>query len=143
MTKAEIMRHLALLVFILGCVTAVTAQQRGGQGGSADVSRGQYIVEHVAMCIQCHTPRSEAGDLLPSRELQGAPVPFQSPYPGVRWANTAPRIAGLPEYTLEEGVRLLSTGVSRTGAPLRPPMPPFRMSTDDARAVVSYLKSMR
>jgi mono/diheme cytochrome c family protein len=135
------MRSAAALACILGFIPAVAVQQRGEAAG--DPSRGEYIVENVAMCVQCHTPRNEAGDLLRSRLLQGAAVPFQSPYPGLRWANTAPPIAGLPQYTLEEGVRLLTAGATRTGTPLRPPMPPFRMREQDARDVVSYLKSMK
>jgi hypothetical protein len=54
-----------------------------------------------------------------------------------------PRLAGRPPGTDEEFVRLLTTGVSRTGLPLNPPMPQFRMTRSDAEAVLAYLKSVK
>ncbi len=108
----------------------------------ANIDRGKYLAENVAMCIQCHTPRDEEGNLLRSQLFQGAPVPFVSPYPNSRWANTAPSIVGLPQYTTNQAVKLLTTGVSRTGTSLRSPMPPFRMSENDARDIIAYLKSI-
>lgn len=137
------MRSRVALLLLFGLLSAAQAQQRTESARGGDAARGRYIVEHVAMCIQCHTPRNEAGDLLPDRELQGAPIPFTSPWPGTLWANTAPRIAGLPQYSRAEGIRLLTTGISRTGAPLRPPMPPFRMNAQDAGDVIAFLKSMK
>jgi len=44
--------------------------------------------------------------------------------------------------TDDEIVRLLMTGISRTGKPPRPPMPQFRMTRGDAEAVLTYLKSL-
>ena len=112
-------------------------------GQTTPVEHGRYIVERVAMCFECHTPRDESGELLRSRWLLGAPI-LVSP-PGFQkgdWAIEAPRIAGMPGYTEEEGVRLLTRGIDRNGESLRQPMPPFRLSETDARAVVAYLKSL-
>jgi mono/diheme cytochrome c family protein len=39
-------------------------------------------------------------------------------------------------------IRLLTTGVWRDGQRLRPPMPQFRMSREDAESVVAYLRSL-
>jgi len=39
-------------------------------------------------------------------------------------------------------VTLLTTGVWRDGKRPRPPMPQFRMTQQDAQAVVAYLKSL-
>jgi hypothetical protein len=36
----------------------------------------------------------------------------------------------------------LTTGIGRDNKPLRPPMPQFRMTVEDARAVFAYLKSL-
>jgi mono/diheme cytochrome c family protein len=41
-----------------------------------------------------------------------------------------------------EFIRLLTTGVSRSGVPPSSPMPPFRMSRADAEAVLAYMKSL-
>jgi len=107
------------------------------------VGQGKYIVENVAMCVECHTPRDETGQLIREQYLNGTPVPLKGPsYPGMKWAVKAPAIAGLIGYTKEEGVRLLTEGITRDGRVPNPPMPPFRLSTQDAEAVAAYLKSL-
>jgi mono/diheme cytochrome c family protein len=132
---------LALLLFPFAIALAQTKAQRGPNDS---ISRGKYIVENVAMCIECHTPRDDNGDLVTSRYLEGAPIPVsQPPYPQMNWALKAPAIAGLIGYTKEEGVRLLTHGITRDGRVPDPPMPPFRFNRADAEAVVEYLKSFK
>jgi mono/diheme cytochrome c family protein len=110
--------------------------------GGALAERGRYIVHDVALCVQCHSPRDENGNLLETKLLTGARIPFDSPYPGHPWAYQAPNIRGMIGYTEAEGVRLLTEGITRGGTPPRPPMQQFHMTTEDARAVVAYLKSL-
>ncbi len=124
-------------------ITQNQGKNVNGAGREGNVEHGKYLVERVAMCIQCHSPRDEQGAIIGPQLLMGAPIPFTSPFRNQQWANTAPRIAGLPQYTVEEGVKLLTTGISRTGKPLMPPMPPFRMTEQDARDVIAFLKSLR
>ena len=50
--------------------------------------------------------------------------------------------AGLPPGSDAEMITLLTTSVSRSGKPLRSPMPRFRMTRADAEAVVAYLRSL-
>jgi mono/diheme cytochrome c family protein len=107
------------------------------------VERGQYLVHHVAMCIYCHTPRSEEGMPDEQRLLQGAPMPIASPFPRQQWAFQTPKIAGLPGgWTEADMVKFLQTGESPTGRQPQPPMPPFRFNEEDAKAVAAYLKSL-
>jgi len=110
---------------------------------AAPPERGRYLVEHVAMCGECHTPRQEDGTLDRELWLGGAPVPVQPPPFVAPWAITAPRIAGLATYTDEQAIRLLTTGLGRNGRPLRAPMPQFRFTRDDAEAVLAYLRAQR
>jgi mono/diheme cytochrome c family protein len=114
-----------------------------GTPASPLVSRGRYLVHDVALCIQCHSPRDENGNLLETKLLTGARIPFDSPYPGHSWAYQAPNIRGMIGYTEAEGIRLLTRGITRSGTPPRPPMQQFHMDAEDARAVVAYLKSLR
>jgi len=111
-------------------------------GSSAEVARGKYLVEGVAMCGQCHTPRDANGELDRSRWLQGAPVPWQPAQPRADWPLLAPRIGGNPPADDADMITLLTTGVWNKGAPLRFPMMPFRMSEADAKAIVAYLKTV-
>jgi mono/diheme cytochrome c family protein len=105
--------------------------------------RGAYLVHQVAMCVQCHSPRDEAGRLVRQRLLHGGAVPVENPFRDSDWAFRAPHIAGLPGYTDDQAVRLLTEGITSAGTPPRDPMPPYRLERDDALAVVAYLRSLR
>jgi len=107
-----------------------------------DVEHGRYIVEDVAMCVECHSSRDAQGNILPSERFMGGPIPFSPPWPN-DWAIRAPRNRGLPGYTEELGIRLLTQGaIDRFGNQLRYPMPRYRMSPQDAADVVAYMKSL-
>jgi len=132
------------MTFVL-LVLLLISQASGQEKPRKDlIGQGKYIVENVAMCVECHTPRDETGRLIREEYLNGAPVPVKGPpYPVMKWAVKAPAIAGLIGYTKEEGVRLFTEGITRDGRVPDPPMPPFRLSTQDAEALVAYLKSLQ
>jgi mono/diheme cytochrome c family protein len=122
--------------------TAPGRQAMPAKVPAGNVERGGYLANHVAMCVECHSPRDESGDIIPGQEFTGAPIPVRPPWPN-DWALRAPRNRGLPGYTPELGIRLLTQGgVDRDGRQLRPPMPHFRMSVQDAADVVAYLRSL-
>jgi len=127
---------------------STNAQQKGAikqqksLPAKEDVARGKYIVEDVAMCGQCHTPRDSNGHLDQNHALEGAAVILVPPNPDPNWPLKAPRIGGTPPASDADMVKLLTTGVWTDGRPLRFPMMPFRMNEADARAVVAYLRSM-
>jgi mono/diheme cytochrome c family protein len=137
------MVKLARLLFGFVCVLTplapATIDAPSVRAGAID--RGRYLVESVAMCVQCHTPRDADGRLMTARSLMGDGVWIANPFARTPWASWAPRISGLPGYTKEQGIRLLTEGIARDGATPKLPMPPFRMAREDAEAVVSYLMS--
>jgi len=110
---------------------------------AATVERGRYLVEQVAMCGDCHSPRGEKGLFVAGKEYTGSPLGFAPTVPMPAWADTASYIAGLPNYTTEQAVKFLMTGERPAGVPVRPPMPEYRMNQADAEAVVAYLKSVK
>ena len=113
------------------------------QANPSLVARGKYIVDGVARCTQCHTPEDSRGQKIEDEYLMGGPVQMQATYANPDWAIRVPRISGGPAGTDEDVIRELTTGIARTGRPLRPPMPQFRMSREDAEAVLAYLKSLK
>jgi mono/diheme cytochrome c family protein len=121
---------------------SVSKQSSASAESQSSVERGKYIVEGIARCGQCHTPRDSQGVPDRSKPLDGAAVWLQSAIPVVNWPLQAPRIAGDPPGSDAELIKLLTTGIWRDGQPLREPMPQFRMSEQDARAVVAYLRSL-
>jgi Cytochrome c len=110
--------------------------------GSAKVARGRYLVESVARCGDCHTPTDEKGDPLPGKLLKGATVPFKPTVPMPVWADKAPNIAGLPGWEDDASIKFFMTGIAYNDLPARPPMPSYRLTLEDAEAVVAYLKSL-
>jgi mono/diheme cytochrome c family protein len=106
------------------------------------VARGRYIVENVARCGQCHTPRNAAGGPDAGHPLEGAAVYLKSAEPKEDWPLQAPRLAGTPPGTDSEMITLLTTGIWKDGRRLRDPMPSFRLTAEDAEAVLAYLKSL-
>jgi mono/diheme cytochrome c family protein len=106
------------------------------------VARGKYLVEDVAFCGNCHTPRDENGQPDRSRWLEGGPLFLRPARPTRDWPIVAPRLAGLPPGRDADIIKLLTTGIWTNGQPLRQPMPRFHMTQADAEAVLAYLKSL-
>jgi hypothetical protein len=100
---------------------------------TTQVQRGEYLATRVAMCVQCHSPRDPQGHLIEEQLFLGAPIPVTADTKD--WAIRAPRIARLPGWTSQDFIRLLETGRRPDGASPRRPMPPFRMSREDAAAI--------
>ena len=133
----------AIAVVALGLAPLLGAQKPDTPAPSAvAIERGRYLTHSVAMCVQCHSPRDEHGAIVAGREFEGAPNPFSAPYPGA-WAMRSVNLRSMARLDPEAMVRLLTDGVGRRGGPPDPPMPPFRMSREDAEAIVAYLRSLR
>lgn len=109
---------------------------------SGDVARGKYLVEEVAKCAECHTPRDAQGRLDPQRWLQGAPIWIMPVHPTDHWADRAPALAGFPGYSDADAVNILEKGVGPRGEVIRPPMHIYHLSHEDARAIVAYLRTV-
>lgn len=109
---------------------------------NAEIERGRYLVEEVAKCAECHTPRLAGGQLDNGAWLQGAPIWITPVRPIANWAQNAPPIAGLPGLTEEEAERVLEKGMGPEGEALRPPMHIYHMTHDDAKAIIAYLNSL-
>ncbi len=139
----------ACLFFGVGESRSSGAQEKKQAEASAKASsnadliaRGQYLVEDVAVCGNCHSPRGENGELDHARRLEGAPLFLRPARPIRDWPIVAPRLAGLPPANDAAIITLLTTGIWTNGKPLRQPMPRFHMTQSDAEAVLAYLKSL-
>lgn len=131
-------------VFALCAVVclSLSAMAQKSSKPTGNVARGKYLVTQVGMCVDCHSPRDQKGQLIEEKALQGAPIMF-NPAVEMPWAGTAPPIAGLEGWTDAQAVRFFTTGVDKDGKPPRPPMPPYRFSKSDAADVVAYLRSFK
>lgn len=107
-----------------------------------NLEHGRYLVEQVVMCYECHSTRDPQGNILQGTRFKGGPMPVRPAW-SADWPIQIPRIAGLPGYTDELAMRLLTQGaLRRDGKQLRAPMPKFRMTPQDAADVIAYLRSL-
>jgi mono/diheme cytochrome c family protein len=132
---------------ILSYFTSASLLLAGDAGappaGPALIARGQYLVEGIGMCGDCHSPRNSKGEFDRSQWLQGELIGFKPDHP-MPFAAIAPPIAGLPGYATDAAAeRFLETGTNAAGRLAMAPMPQFRFNHEDAVAVVAYLRSLK
>jgi mono/diheme cytochrome c family protein len=116
------------------------------QAADDKVERGKYLVEEVAKCQDCHTPRAADGTLDKTKWLKGATLDFAPTHDVAGWHKTSPDITG-PGRVFErwqaKGVtEFMMTAKNPRGGKADPPMPDYHMSKEDAEAVTAYLKSL-
>lgn len=114
---------------------------------AGQVDRGRYLVEDIAQCQDCHTPRLPSGETDRSKWMKGTTLDFKPMFAVPGWQTASPDVTStsyLWKSWGESGVfKLLTTGLAPNGRPARPPMPAFKMKPADARAVIAYLKSLK
>lgn len=117
------------------------------------VQKGKYLVALLA-CGTCHTNGALVGEPDPSHHLAGSRIgiaysnPFVERNPGILYpANITPDIdTGIGAWSDNDLIRVLRTGVDIEGRRHIPVMPwpgYARMSDEDAKAVVAFLRSLK
>jgi len=112
---------------------------------SAEWNRGAYLVNAVAHCGECHTPRGWLGGLDTSHRFNGGTLTG----PGAKHAPniTADLKDGIGTWRLEDVVTLLTTGMLPNGDFVEAPMSDVVEDTShltdaDRRAIAVYVKSI-
>ena len=130
-----------LAASVVAFLTCASAQE------NANAVRGKYLVEQMAKCQDCHTPRLETGEFDKTKWLKGATLDFQPMHPIPKWHATSPDLTPggrLWQRWGEKGIAtFLQTGKGPGGNPADPPMPTYTMNADDAEAIVAYLKTLK
>jgi len=135
------MRGLVLGAMAFAMLGGCAQQAPAPLEGEALVARGEYLVNNIGGCNDCHTPMTPTGPDM-THALQGATLMF-APTIEIPWAPVAPSIAGLPAgYSEEQFIAFMQTGVKPDGSHPRPPMPAFRLNEEDARAMAAYIASV-
>ncbi|HEX2113950.1 MAG TPA: cytochrome c [Alphaproteobacteria bacterium] len=111
----------------------------------ADVNRGAYIVQALAHCGECHTPRNAMGGLDTSRAYAGTPDGPE----GERVPNITPHPEnGIGKWSAGDVTDLLKQGMTPDGDFVGGSMGEVvrnttgKLSDEDIRAVVAYLKTL-
>lgn len=139
MTKLTFNVLLYAAVCLLYVVDPAYAQQ------SSLVERGKVLVNGIAACGNCHTPRDAQGNHRTDMWLAGGariPVPKSTVY----GSNLTPDAeTGIGKWTDGQIVRAIREGVRADGSIIGPPMP-FAMyrhiADEDVHAIVAYLRSL-
>ena len=116
-------------------------------GQEAAVARGKYLVEEVAKCQDCHTPKNAKGEPDAAKWMKGGPLGFQPAQPVPGWHAGAPDLTSTSRIWARWGdsgfVKFLTTGLNPRGHAADPPMPAYKLTEEDAGAVMAYLKSLK
>jgi mono/diheme cytochrome c family protein len=117
-----------------------------GQAPDAKMQRGKYLVEEVARCQECHTPKVEGGAFDKTKWLKGAKLEVAPIGTIAGWHATSPDLTSTSALWTrwgQDGVtKFLETAKNPRGGKADPPMPAYMMSHDDADAIATYLKSL-
>ncbi|HKP32161.1 MAG TPA: c-type cytochrome [Chitinophagaceae bacterium] len=112
------------------------------------IARGEYLANHVMICMDCHSTRNW-------NEFSAPPVPGTlgkggdvfdkaAGFPGTYYAaNITP--AGIGQWTDGEIFRAITTGVRKNGKPIFPVMPHKnygQLDMEDINAVIAYVRSL-
>jgi mono/diheme cytochrome c family protein len=140
------MRPQIQTIFLLSLLLAAAPAIGHAQDNPALVKRGSYLVNQIAKCGDCHTPRTATGMPDKSRSLKGTPLAFRPVAPVPGWASASPDLTAggsLWKTWGEKGmVQFFTTGKTPDGKPAAPPMPSYTLDSQDARAIVAYLQSL-
>lgn len=109
----------------------------------ADIATGHYLTVAVGHCGECHTPRTFASAMDPTRWLAGAPA--------IDGSGTVPNITpsreGIGDWSLSDIAYMLESGFTpefdSVGGDMGPVIDNWAaLSDEDRRAVAAYLKAI-
>ena len=126
-----------------------TFYESPAQAPKSGIQRGKYLTNHVAICGDCHTPRSSFG--VPNLSLYMAGSPKDGPI-GERVPNITPdKETGIGDWKRDEIAELLLKGVKPDFDNVQGLMEEVirgtthgykDMTKEDALAIADYLKSI-
>lgn len=113
------------------------------------IARGEYLANHVTVCIDCHSKRdwSKFSGPPDSSTLGMGGDVFDQKYgfPGTYYAsNITPE--GISNYTDGELFRAITTGVNKEGKALFPVMPYKyfgQMDEEDIKSIIAYIRTLK
>lgn len=114
-----------------------------------NIARGEYLANHVSLCIDCHATRDWSRFSGPPMEgtfgMGGDLFDQKFGFPGSYTAkNITP--AGIGSWTDGELFRTITTGVNKDGKALFPVMPFHyygQMDEEDIKCIIAYIRTLK
>lgn len=134
-----------MLRIIVACVFAFAVTFGSARANTDLVKRGDYLVNGILTCGNCHTPKGPSGDIAEkafSGGLSWDEPPFKVTAPNI----TQDKETGIGDYTDAELKEVLRKGIKRNGVPVAMVMPSgfYEIMTDrDLDAVIAYLRTIK
>lgn len=118
------------------------------------VARGDYLANHVAGCMDCHSKRDFSkfsGPAIPGTEGQGGEVfshDLLDAIPGVIYASniTPDSATGIGTWTDDDILKAITQGINKKGDTLFPIMPFANynhMAKSDLMSIIAYLHTLK
>jgi mono/diheme cytochrome c family protein len=115
-------------------------------GAETPAERGRYLVETIAGCGNCHTPRGPGGVFAADKHMAGGFVFDEKPFRAVASNITPDKETGIGGWTDAQIAKAIREGIRPDGSLIGPPMP-FelyrRLSDTDLNAIVAYLRTLK
>lgn len=113
------------------------------------IARGEYLANHVTICIDCHSHRDWSRFSGPPAEgtlgMGGDLFDQKFGFPGKYYArNITPE--GISRYTDGELFRVITTGVDKDGKAMFPVMPYHyygQMDEEDIKSIIAYIRTLK
>jgi mono/diheme cytochrome c family protein len=147
--RRALLRHVAPIAALMTALAAGMAVAVAAGAQPDMIERGDYLINGILICGNCHTKRGPAGEIMPAAEIRGKAFSGGQSWDEPSFRVTAPNITqdrqtGIGDYTDAELKRLLRKGIKRNGAPVAlMPSGFYEIMTDrDLDAVIAYLRTI-
>jgi mono/diheme cytochrome c family protein len=140
-----------IIMFRIGITGCLLLAAIGGARAESPAARGNYLVNTIMACGNCHSPRGADGKIIAARALSGG-LKFDTPPFNATAPNITPdRETGIGSWSDAEIKRALVEGMRPehghlAGAPLAAIMPANfykALLPEDLSAVVAYLRTVK
>jgi mono/diheme cytochrome c family protein len=134
-----------MIRFVTVLLAALAATLATASAQSALVKRGDYLVNTILTCGNCHTPKGPDGDIMDkafSGGLSWDEPPFKVTAPNI----TQDKDTGIGKWSDADIKKLLRTGLRPNGVPIASVMPTgfYGIVTNrDMNAIVAYLRTLK
>lgn len=133
------------MIRLIVALAALAAASGLAQAQSALVKRGDYLVNTIMTCGNCHTPKGPKGDVMEkafSGGLSWDEPPFKVTAPNI----TQDKETGIGKWSAADLKKLLRTGVRPNGVAVATIMPTgfYGIITEhDMDAIVAYVRTIK
>jgi mono/diheme cytochrome c family protein len=133
-------------------VGPVSADVKVQTQDTAILARGEYLVHHVAGCVDCHTPRQMdifAIPRIPGKDgMGGMAFTRDLGFPGDFYSKniTSDKKTGIGDWSDAQLFHTVTTGVRKNGDPLFPLMPYLhygKADQKDMEAILAYIRTLK